>query len=233
MRLMECNTPHLLSDFFSGFFEPFEAQKDPLFKKLFSCSAPFESLKALPSFFEELEKSKRSFYLSEEAHISPKAHLVNPDLITIEKGVTVEAFAQIEGPCYIGKNVHIGHSALVRPYTVLLEGATVGHSSEVKASIFLPYAKAAHFNYVGDSFLGQKVNLGAGAILSNVRLDRKKICIKIEGVLIPTNLNKLGAILADKSQVGCNATLNPGAVIGKGVFVYPNTVISGTLLETL
>lgn len=232
---MECNTPYLLSDFFSGFFEPFEAQNDPLFKKLFAYSAPFDSLKALPSFFEELQKSRSDFgcHISEEANISPKAHLVNRDLITIEKGATIEAFAQIEGPCYIGKNVHIGHSALVRPHTVLLEGATVGHSSEVKASIFLPYAKAAHFNYVGDSFLGQKVNLGAGAILSNMRLDRKKICIKIEGLLIPTNLNKLGAILADESQVGCNATLNPGAVIKKGAFVYPNSVISGTLLANL
>jgi len=232
---MECaDAPHLL-EFFRDLFEPFEAENDLFFKELFVGKTPYESLKALPEFFEALQKnpSKDKAYINQDASISPKAHLINEELITIEKGARVEAFAQIEGPCYIGKNVHVGHGASIRAHTVLLEGAKVGHGSEVKASIFLPYAKAAHLNYVGDSFLGQRVNLGAGAVLSNVRLDRKEVRLKIDDVLIPTGLKKLGAILADGCQVGCNATLNPGVIAGKGICIYPNAAAGGTLLKTL
>jgi len=158
---------------------------------------------------------------SSNAKVSPKAELIHPEMIWIEEGAEISPFAQIEGPVYIGKNVRIGHSALVRPNTILCEGAKVGHASEVKSSIFLPHAKAPHFNYVGNSLLGSDVNLGAGAILSNLRLDEAMISCSYKGKRFLTNHSKLGAILADRVQIGCNVVLNPGTILEQGAIIAP------------
>ncbi|MEX0961259.1 MAG: UDP-N-acetylglucosamine diphosphorylase [Simkaniaceae bacterium] len=151
-----------------------------------------------------------------EVEICHFVTLVNPDQIAIDEGVVIESGVQIEGPCLIGKNSKICHGASIRAYSIIGDGCVVGHASEIKGSILLDGAKAPHFNYVGDSILGSNVNLGAGVICANVRLDEKPIEIRIGQQKIPTNRIKLGAILADQVQIGCQCVINPGTLLGPG-----------------
>ena len=137
-------------------------------------------------------------------------------------------FVEIEGPCYIGPGAEIRHSAYLRKGTWICSGALVGHSSEVKNSILLPDSKAPHFNYVGDSIIGIGANLGAGVKLSNVRNDRREILVTMEdGGRVETGLRKMGAIIGDGCQLGCNAVTNPGALLMPGTMINPNVTVSG------
>ncbi len=148
---------------------------------------------------------------------------LGPERILIGEGTCIGKGVSIEGPCVIGKNCEIRHGAYIRPYTLIGDGCVIGHASEVKNSIFLGGAKAPHFNYVGDSILGKDVNLGAGVKLANYRLDGKEV--KIKG--INTGLIKLGAILGDGVQLGCNSVTNPGCVIHSGRCFPPGVVLHG------
>ncbi len=144
--------------------------------------------------------------------------------IVIKEGVIVESGSFIKGPAYLDKESSVRHGAYLRGSVFLGEKATAGHTTEIKNSIFFPQATAAHFAYVGDSILGQKVNLGAGTKLANLKLTRKEVVIKLGGnTLISTGMRKLGAILGDNVQTGCNSVLQPGTLIGKNSFVYPCT----------
>ena len=109
----------------------------------------------------------------------------------------------------------------------MMPGSLLGHASESKHSLFMPGAKAPHFNYVGDSILGSNVNLGAGVKLSNLRNDGKHIGIWLDDVRRETGLRKFGAALGDGVQLGCNAVTNPGTVLGQSCMVHPNTTVSG------
>ena len=150
------------------------------------------------------------------------------DGVYIDPSAIIGDFVEIEGPCFIGPNATVKHSALLRKGSWICEGATVGHSSEVKNSILLPDSKAPHFNYVGDSILGKGVNLGAGAKLSNVRNDRGSVPITNKnGERFDSGLRKLGAIIGDGSQLGCNVVTNPGAIISPGAMISPNETVSG------
>ena len=150
------------------------------------------------------------------------------DGVFIHPSAVIGEFVTIEGPCYVGAGAEIRHSAYLRKGSWICQGAVVGHSSEIKNSILLPESKAPHFNYVGDSILGVGVNLGAGAKLSNVRNDSREIRIVLEdGGVIDTGLKKLGAIIGDGSQIGCNVVTNPGTIIKPGVMVNPNSTLSG------
>ena len=132
----------------------------------------------------------------------------------------------IEGPAYIGKNAIIRHSAYPEadPW---IRKALVGHSTEIKNSIMLPYSKAPHFNYVGDSILGFGVNLGAGTKLSNVRNDRAEIILSHkDDNRINTGMRKIGALVGDHSQIGCNVVTNPGTIIYPKTSISPNKTVS-------
>lgn len=151
--------------------------------------------------------------------------------VYIGEGAVIEAGAFIEGPCYIGSNAEVRQGAYIRGSVVLLEDAVLGHVSEAKNSIFLPGAKAPHFAYVGDSILGHRVNLGAGTKLSNVPITsskdpttgkRKTIRIRLNEEEYDTSLSKMGAVLGDDCQSGCNSVLSPGTVLGQSSLVYPN-----------
>jgi len=163
--------------------------------------------------------------------VSEKAYLINPELITIEENAIVEPGAYIEGPCYIGKNSIVRHGAYIRGCVLTGEGCLIGHATEVKNSILFDRAKAAHFAYIGDSVLGNDVNLGAGVKCANYRLDKKKINIFFENQVIPTNLKKLGAIIGSGAQIGCNVVTNPATFIGPGVICYPNLSLKGMIAE--
>lgn len=165
-----------------------------------------------------------------EGTIMPGAW-IGDGAIVIEPGAIVEPGAYIIGPAYIGPGAVVRHGAYVREDVVLLAGATLGHASEAKNSLFLPKAAAPHFAYVGDSILGHRVNLGAGTKLSNLGIlsekdaatgKRPTIRLNIEDREYNTGLTKLGAILGDDSQTGCNSVLNPGCVIGPRTLVYAN-----------
>ena len=150
------------------------------------------------------------------------------DQIYIHPSASIGDFVEIQGPCFIGENAEIRHSAFLRRGSWISANAVVGHSTEVKNSILLPYSKAPHFNYVGDSILGMRVNLGAGTKLSNVRNDRKGVWLTMEdGSRVDSGLSKLGAIIGDESQLGCNVVTNPGSIISAGSMINPNETVSG------
>ncbi len=150
------------------------------------------------------------------------------DGVYIDPSAIIGDFVEIEGPCFIGPNATVKHSALLRKGSWICEGATVGHSSEVKNSILLPDSKAPHFNYVGDSVVGFGANLGAGVKLSNVRNDRRGVFVSLDGGgRLETGLNKLGAMIGDGSQIGCNTVTNPGAMIAPYSQIGPNETITG------
>lgn len=149
--------------------------------------------------------------------------------VLIGKEASIAASAHIDGPAVIGAGCEIRHCAYIRGSVILGDGCVIGNSSEVKNSILMDGAQAPHFNYVGDSILGKRAHLGAGAVCSNLRSDGKSVRIKtVNGTSLDTRLRKLGAILGDGVEVGCGAVLCPGTVIGALTDVYPLTVTRGT-----
>lgn len=147
--------------------------------------------------------------------------------VAVGKGVVVEPGAYVKGPAWIGDGASIRQGAYLRGGVVVGEGCTVGHCTELKNAILLPGAAAPHFNYVGDSVLGRRVNLGAGTILSNVPLARGEVRVRCGRERVATGLSKFGAILGDGSQTGCNAVLNPGTVAGRDCRFYPGVSAAG------
>lgn len=184
---------------------------------------PWQALTQIESF---LKKQKLGRI---EGKISDGSYLINPELISIGEGAVVEAGAYIQGPCLIGKNCAIRHGAYIRGNVITGDGCVIGHCSEVKNSLFLNNAHAAHFAYVGDSILGNNVNLGAGTKCANLRLDGKQIFISFNKERIPTGLRKFGAIIGDSVQLGCNSVTNPGTLIGKNSSSLPCTNFGGVI----
>ena len=153
------------------------------------------------------------------------------DGVLVGDNVRIAESARIEGPTIISDGCDIRHSAYIRGSVILGKGCVIGNSSEIKNSILMDGAQAPHFNYVGDSILGKGAHLGAGAICSNLRSDKRSVVIKDNKSSIETGLRKLGAILGDGVEVGCGAVLCPGTVIGKSSTVYPLTMARGVYPE--
>lgn len=149
--------------------------------------------------------------------------------VFIGKGTVVEDGAMIKGPAIIGQNCEIRHNAYIRENVIIGDHCIVGNACEVKNSLLFNHAVAPHFNYIGDSILGFKAHLGAGVKVSNFKLVPGNILINVEGKVLDTGLRKFGALLGDNSEVGCNAVLNPGSIIGRGSVLYPNTNWRGVL----
>ena len=162
-----------------------------------------------------------------EVEIPKGVYLQDAHLISIGKGCVIEPGSFIQGPCILGEGTVVRHGAYIRGYVITGKNAVIGHSTEVKNSIFLDHAAAPHFNYVGNSILGNQTNLGAGVICSNLRLDKKSISIIIAGQVFVTDMQKLGLIMGDRSQIGCNSVANPGTILGKEVFCHPCVNVGG------
>jgi NDP-sugar pyrophosphorylase family protein len=162
-----------------------------------------------------------------EGTISPSAYLINPEQISIGSGSIVEPGAYIQGPCVIGKNCTVRHGAYIRGNFISGDKCVIGHDSEIKNAVFLNGAHAAHFAYVGDCILGNGVNLGAGTKCANLKLDNELVSIHYNKQRIETPLRKFGAILGDRTQIGCNAVTNPGTLMGQEVRCYPCTNVGG------
>jgi NDP-sugar pyrophosphorylase family protein len=153
------------------------------------------------------------------------------DNVYIGGGTLVENGATIKGPAWIGNNCEIRSGCYIRENVIVGDGVVLGNSCEFKNCIIFNDAEVPHFNYVGDSVLGYQCHLGAGVILSNVRLDHKEISVKAESGLIPTGLRKFGAIVGDRAEIGCHTVISPGSLIGRNSRIYPLTHFGGVLPE--
>jgi len=185
-------------------------------------TAPWGILKGhLKAFFKELDSG--NVVLGE---VSNQAHLEGSH-IYISEGVTVEAGAYIKGPCFIGKGTEVRHGAYIRGNVYVGENCVVGHCTEVKHSVFLDGAKAGHFNYIGDSVLGNNINLGAGTKLANLKMTPGNVVLKIDGQAVDSEIRKFGALIGDATETGCNSVLNPGTVLAPKSLVFPNVSAFG------
>ncbi|MCM1161064.1 MAG: UDP-N-acetylglucosamine pyrophosphorylase [Roseburia sp.] len=151
--------------------------------------------------------------------------------IWIAKSAKVAPSAYINGPCIIDEEAEIRHCAFIRGNAIVGKGATVGNSTELKNVVLFDKVEVPHYNYVGDSILGFKAHLGAGAITSNVKNDKTNVTVRLGDDRLETGLRKFGAMIGDFTQVGCNSVLNPGTVLGRNVSVYPLSSIRGFVKE--
>ena len=148
--------------------------------------------------------------------------------VWVHKTAKVFPSAYIGAPCIIGAETEVRHCAFIRGSALIGEGCVVGNSTELKNVILFDKVQVPHYNYVGDSILGFKAHMGAGSITSNVKSD--KSLVVIHGAEdIPTGIKKVGAMLGDNVEVGCNSVLNPGTVIGRNSNVYPTSCVRGTV----
>ncbi len=154
---------------------------------------------------------------------------INPgENVYVHKTAHIAASALIQGPAIVCEGAEIRHGAYIRGRAIVGRGAVVGNSTEIKNSILFDEVKVPHFNYIGDSLLGHRCHLGAGAVTSNVKSDKSEVVIKYGGG-IKTGLKKLGAILGDNCEICCGCILNPGTVACKNVTVYPNLSVRGVI----
>ncbi|MBE6805888.1 MAG: UDP-N-acetylglucosamine pyrophosphorylase [Ruminococcaceae bacterium] len=147
--------------------------------------------------------------------------------IWIAKSAVVAASASITGPCIIDEEAEIRHCAFIRGNAIVGKNCVVGNSTELKNVILFNNVQVPHYNYVGDSVLGYRSHLGAGAITSNVKSDKSLVKVNLEGKKIETGLKKFGAMVGDNVEVGCGSVLNPGTVVGKNTNIYPLSMVRG------
>ena len=203
---------------YSNFLDLSQSISKDLFK---DCKFPWEAIPLIKEFIISLGKSlpKESF---EE---------IKENVWVSKNNVKIYPSAHIDGPAIIDENAEIRHCAFIRGSVIIGKNCVVGNSTELKNVILFNNVQVPHFNYVGDSILGYKSHLGAGAITSNVKSDRSLVTIKHGDIKIDTGLKKFGAIIGDYVEIGCNAVLNPGTIIGRNSSVYPTTMVRGIIEE--
>lgn len=181
---------------------------------------PWEALDKIKNFVYELGKTldKEKFYEVKDG-------------VWIAKNATVFESAYIAPPCIIDEGAEIRHCAFIRGSVIIGKNSVVGNSTEVKNSIIFDNVQIPHYNYVGDSVLGYKSHLGAGAITSNVKSDKTLVGIKTKKGKLQTGLKKFGAMVGDNTEVGCNSVLCPGTVLGKNCTIYPLSRVRGYIEE--
>ena len=149
--------------------------------------------------------------------------------VFIGEGTTVEDGVMIKGPAIIGKNCQIRHGAYIRENVIIGDGCVIGNSCEFKNCLLFNDCQVPHFSYVGDSILGHKAHLGAGVIISNLKVVPGNVIVKHEGESYDTGLRKFGALLGDHVDIGCNSVLNPGSILGRNSLMYPGVNWRGVL----
>ena len=169
-----------------------------------------------------------SSYITElGAKLDGSEYEKRPDNVWIHKTANIAPSAFIGKNVIIGANTEIRHCAYIRNNAIVGEGAVIGNSTELKNVILFDKVQVPHYNYVGDSILGYKSHFGAGVITSNVKSDSTLVSVKCGEEKIETGLKKFGAIVGDNVEIGCNAVLNPGTVIGANATVYPLSMVRG------
>ena len=173
----------------------------------------------------------QDFILEEGKKLSSEEYTLIGDNVWAAGDAVIAPTALICGPCIIDRGAEIRHCAYIRGNAVIGKGAVVGNSCELKNCILFDGAQVPHFNYVGDSVLGYKAHMGAGAVTSNVKSDKTHVVVKNGQDCIPTGRKKVGAMLGDHAEIGCNTVLCPGSVIGKNTAVYPTSCVRGAVAE--
>ncbi len=163
--------------------------------------------------------------------LDKKEYIPIKENVWVHKSTVIAPTAYIGAPCIIGRDTEIRHCAFIRSAALIGENCVVGNSTEIKNSILFDGVQVPHFNYVGDSILGYRAHLGAGAITSNVKSDRSVIVLYDEEKSVCTGLKKLGAMLGDYAEIGCNSVLCPGASVGRSTTVYPLSTVRGAVAE--
>lgn len=179
---------------------------------------PWEALSGIKDLIYKIGET-----LSEDEYDHPK------DGVWIHKTAEVFPSAYIGAPCIIGPQTQVRHCAFIRESALVGANCVVGNSVELKNVILFDNVETPHYNYVGDSILGFHAHMGAGSITSNVKADRQNVLVHADGNEIETGRKKFGAMLGDYVEVGCNAVLNPGTVIGSHTNVYPTTSVRGVI----
>ncbi len=149
--------------------------------------------------------------------------------VWVAKSARIAPTACLNGPLIVDEEAEIRHCAFVRGNAVVGKNAVVGNSTELKNVILFNRVQVPHYNYVGDSILGYRAHMGAGSITSNVKSDKTPVVVRGEGVAIETGFKKMGAMLGDRVEVGCNSVLNPGTVVGRDTNIYPTSCVRGVL----
>jgi len=185
------------------------------------CEYAWEALKRLTAYVAAGVRPALHNRCEGVAYIGPQVY--------IGPGTVVEDGAMIKGPAIIGKNCHVRHNAYVREDVIVGDECVVGNACELKHALLFNGCQVPHLNYVGDSILGWKVHLAAGAIISNLKLVAGNVMVEVDGRPFDTGLRKFGALVGDGAELGCNAVLNPGSIIGRGSLVYPNVSWRGFL----
>ncbi|HEZ7986654.1 MAG TPA: UDP-N-acetylglucosamine pyrophosphorylase [Ruminococcus sp.] len=179
---------------------------------------PWEALKGIGELIIKLGNN-----LSSEEYDNPSEN------VWVHKTAKVFPSAYLGAPCIIGANTEVRHCAFIRGNALVGENCVVGNSVELKNVIIFDNVQTPHYNYVGDSILGYKSHMGAGSITSNVKSDKTNVVIKCGGEQIETGIKKIGAMLGDGVEIGCNSVLNPGTIIGKNSSVYPTSCVRGVV----
>ena len=187
---------------------------------LFGFEYPWEALDGLKDYIRTLGEA-----LSETEYEKREGDVYRA------KTATVAPTAYIGGPCIICDGAEIRHGAFIRGSAIVGANAVVGNSVELKNCILFDGVQVPHFNYVGDSILGYKSHMGAGAVTSNVKSDKTPVTVRCAGASVETGRKKLGAMLSDFVEVGCNSVLNPGTVIGTHSNIYPLSSVRGYVPE--
>ena len=177
---------------------------------------PWEALAGISDFIKELGPT-----------LDPEIYEKRGEDIWVAKSATVFDSAYLHGPLIICEDAEIRQCAFIRGSAIVGKGSVVGNSTELKNVIIFNSVQVPHYNYVGDSILGYKSHMGAGSITSNVKSDKTLVVVKSPYGNIETGLKKMGAMLGDNVEVGCNSVLNPGTVIGRCSNVYPTSMVRG------
>ena len=182
---------------------------------IFSNEYPWELLGLIKDYAQKLvDEGIEGFTLLKEG-------------VLVGKDVKIADTATIIGPCVLGNKVEVRPGAYIRGSVIVGDESVVGNSSELKNAVLMRHTQVPHYNYVGDSILGNYAHMGAGSILSNLRSDNTAVIIHNEGEDIPTGIRKIGAFLADHADIGCGSVLNPGTIICQNTQVYPLTMCRG------
>ena len=181
---------------------------------------PWEALPKISEFIKEIGPK-----------LNPEIYEQKGENIWIAKTAEIALTAYIKGPVIIGENAEIRHCAFIRGNAIIGNNTVVGNSTELKNVILFNNVQVPHYNYVGDSILGYKAHMGAGSITSNVKSDKKLVIVKNGKQTIETGLKKIGAMIGDGVEVGCNSVLNPGTIIGRNSNIYPLSSVRGVVLE--
>lgn len=181
---------------------------------------PWEALKGISDFIIKLGNT-----LSPDEYDNPSEN------VWVHKTAKVFPTAYLGAPCIIGAETEVRHGAFVRGSALVGKNCVVGNSVELKNVILFDNVQTPHYNYVGDSILGYKSHMGAGSITSNVKSDKTNVVVKSEDEQLETGIKKIGAMLGDYVEVGCNSVLNPGTVIGRNSNIYPTSCVRGVVPE--